>query len=145
MLKTLGKEVVYLERVEFDGINRTEGKILYFQNLSITALSFLRAEALYWIALILLAGVLVAEVWGIYIVIQKLVPILKKSKGDKRHYAVAAPLMLTALPMPLQIALLVEAICAAAAALARVALLVILHVVGYRATFSEEEEEAYVE
>ena len=97
------------------------------------------AGVLYWVAIVLACGLLAAEVWAAYILIRKLRPFMKKN-GSSRHYAVAAPLLYSAVPLPLQIVLLVLVICVAVMAVLLALLLALLRWRGYHVGLVDEVE-----
>ena len=122
----------------------------------------LNAENSFLIAIAVLACVLGAEIAGICILISKISHARRErlrlldaedsgaayTEGDTHHYAAA--LLLGAIPMSSQLALLILAIATAVAALVFVVLLIIFRAQGYalvsaRLARTEESEEVYEE
>lgn len=129
---------------------------MYFQHTFSLAAGGIGVEALFWVALVLCVCLVGAEAFGIYALIKKLLPLFRretyaKEKDSDTTYLGGAALLFGAVPMPLQISLLVLMITAAVGGAVLVALLVLLRMKGYEMAFdempaaSDEEDEDYQE
>ncbi len=126
---------------------------MYLQHTFSLATGGIGTEALFWIALVLCACLVGAEAFGIYTLIKKLLPVFRgarrEEEEDSAHPLGGAVLMFGAVPMPLQVTLLIFMIAAAVGAVVLVALLVLLRVKGYEMAFDElpalEEDEPTAE
>jgi len=127
---------------------------LYLQHAFSLAAGGIGTEALFWVALVLSVLLLGVEIWGIYVLIKKLLPVFRAGRAEHvreddgtTHKLGGAVLMFGAVPMPLQVVLLIVLISLATGAAVLVSLLVILKIKGYEMAFddmpAEEEEEIF--